>query len=90
MEYWAFLMNKLMEVHLVAVFIVWDKLTLLSNLEYDLQFEKSVEMYKVFKDSKYNDSNIDLYECLEAYIKEVLIANEWSNYKKSNWWDVGE
>jgi len=81
-------MNKLMEVHLVAVFIVWDKLTLLSNLEYDLQFEKSVEMYKVFKDSKYNDSNIDLYECLEKYIKEVLIANEWADYKKSNWWHV--
>ena len=39
-----------------------------ANMPYDDQYEFALEHYKYFEQSKYNDPNNGLYECMIKYI----------------------
>jgi len=43
------------------------------EIEYDTQFEKLDKYYQGFRVSTYNDSNKSEYECMEEYLKNLVI-----------------
>lgn len=41
-----------------------------NELPYDQQYDKLIQIYESFVDSKYDDHNRELYECMEEYIRD--------------------
>jgi hypothetical protein len=40
------------------------------QMEYDIQFDVTIEEYVIFENSKFNDGNIGEYECIINYLND--------------------
>ena len=59
--------NEFLFCQLLCVYVEYFR-----ELEYDLLYEESIKLYKIFEESKYNNPKYPEYECIEEYIKAIF------------------